>query len=133
MSQFHVWEDLTVSSLREMHEHVFQCLKSSWIWDFKSSSSLLNRTSWRSRTSLQRSQFVFELNCFCGMVDQQKTFSLISNRYHYQRISPSGRSAVPRAGFEPAQNLSLGFVQENCDIHFTTTPRFVNQQRFTVV
>ena len=30
-----------------------------------------------------------ELNCFCGMVDRRKTFSLISSRDHCQRSSPS--------------------------------------------
>ena len=29
-----------------------------------------------------------ELNCFCGMVDQRKTFSLISSRDHCQKSSP---------------------------------------------
>ena len=28
------------------------------------------------------------MNCFCGMVDRQKTFSLISSRDRYQRSSP---------------------------------------------
>ena len=38
------------------------------------------------------------------MVDRGKTFSLISNRNHCQRSSPSRISDTPRAGFEPAQN-----------------------------
>ena len=29
------------------------------------------------------------MNCVCGMVDQQKAFSLISSRDHCQRFSPS--------------------------------------------
>ena len=37
------------------------------------------------------------MNCFCGMVDRQKAFSPIPD--------------MPRAGFEPAQNLSLGLVE----------------------
>ena len=51
------------------------------------------------------------MNCFCGMVDQQKAFSLISSRDHCQRFSPSQISDAPRAGFEPAQNLSSGLVE----------------------
>ena len=49
------------------------------------------------------------VNCFCGMVDRQKVFSLISNWDHCQRSSPSRISDTLRAGFEPAQNLSSGF------------------------
>ena len=48
--------------------------------------------------------------CFCGMVDRRKVFSLISSRDHCQRSSPSRISETPRAGFEPAQNLSSGLV-----------------------
>ena len=50
-----------------------------------------------------------ELNCFfCGIVDRRKAFSLISSGDHCQRSSPSRISDTPRAGFEPAQNLSSG-------------------------
>ena len=51
------------------------------------------------------------MNCFCGVVDRRKAFSLISSRDHCQRSSPSRISDTPRAGFEPAQNLSSGFVE----------------------
>ena len=50
------------------------------------------------------------MNCFCGTVDQQKAFSLISSREHCQRFLPSQIFDTPRAGFELAQNLSSGFV-----------------------
>ena len=49
------------------------------------------------------------MNCFCGMVDRRKAFTLISSRDHCQRSSPSQISDTLRAGFEPAQNLSSGF------------------------
>ena len=49
--------------------------------------------------------------CFCGMVDQRKVFSFISSLEHCQRSSPSRIFDTPRAGFEPAQNLSLGLVE----------------------
>ena len=51
------------------------------------------------------------MNCFCGMVDRRKAFSLISSRDHCQRSSPSRISVTPRAGLEPAQNLSSGFAE----------------------
>ena len=49
------------------------------------------------------------MNCFCGMVDQQKMFSLISNQDHCQRSSPLQISNMPQAGFESVQNLSSDF------------------------
>ena len=49
--------------------------------------------------------------------------SLISSRDHSQRSSPSRISDTPRAGFEPAQNLSSGFDEWSCAIVITTTPR----------
>ena len=51
------------------------------------------------------------MNCFYGMVHRRKAFSLISSRAYCQRSSPSQISDTPRAVFEPAQNLSLGFVE----------------------
>ena len=63
------------------------------------------------------------MNCFCGMVDRRKTFSLISSRDHCQRSSPSRISDTPRVGFEPAQNLSSGLVEWSCAVVITTTPR----------
>ena len=48
---------------------------------------------------------------FCGMVEPRKGFSLISSRDHFQRSSSSRISDTPRAGFEPAQNLSSGLVE----------------------
>ena len=43
--------------------------------------------------------------------DRQKVFSLTSRRDHCQRSLPSRISDTPRAGFEPAQNLSSGSVE----------------------
>ena len=63
------------------------------------------------------------MNCFCGMVDRRKAFSLISSRGHCQRSSPSRVSNTPRAGFEPAQNLSSDLVEWSCAIMITITPR----------
>ena len=62
------------------------------------------------------------MNCFCGMVDWRKVFSLISSRDHCQRSSPSQISNTPQAGFEPAQNLSSGLVEWSCAVVITTTP-----------
>ena len=63
------------------------------------------------------------MNCFCGMVDRQKVFSLISSRDHCQRSSPSRISDTPQAGFEPAQSLSSGLVEWSCAVVITTAPR----------
>ena len=70
---------------------------------------------------------VMMMNCFCSMVDQQKTFSLLSSRDHCQRSSSSQISNTPRAGFDPAQNLSSDLVLLklcSSDNHYTTTPQF---------
>ena len=63
------------------------------------------------------------MNCFCGMVDQRKAFSLIFSRDHCQRSSPSRISDTPRWVFEPEQNLSSGFIDWSCAVVITTTPR----------
>ena len=72
--------------------------------------------------SLRMIMMKMMMNCFCGMVDWRKAFSLISNRDHYQRSSPSRISDTPRAGFEPMQNLSLSLFEWSCAIVITTTP-----------
>ena len=56
------------------------------------------------------------MNCFCGMVDRQKVFSLISSRDHCERSSPSQISDTLRAGFEPAQKLSSALVEWSCAV-----------------
>ena len=61
------------------------------------------------------------MNCFYGMVDRRKAFSLISSRHHYQRSSQSQIFDTPRAGFEPAQSLSLGLFEWSCAVVITTT------------
>ena len=67
---------------------------------------------------------ILMMNCFCGMVDRRKAFSLISSLDHCQKSSPSRISGTPRAGFEPAQNLSSGLVELSCAVVvITTTPR----------
>ena len=67
------------------------------------------------------------MNCFCGMVDRQKAFSLISSWDHCQRSSPSRISDMPWAGSEPAQNLSSGLVEWSCAVvlvYATLVPHF---------
>ena len=51
------------------------------------------------------------MNCFCGMTDQQKVFSLISICENCQRSYKSGISDTLRAGFEPVENLSSGLLR----------------------
>ena len=63
------------------------------------------------------------MNCFCGMVDRRKVLSFISSRDYCQRYSPSRSPDTPRAGFEPARNLSSGLVERSCSVVITTTLR----------
>ena len=65
---------------------------------------------------------LMKMNCFCGMVDWQKAFSLISSQDHCQRSSPSRISGTLQARFELAQNLSSGFLEWSCALVITTTP-----------
>ena len=51
------------------------------------------------------------INCFRGMVEQQKAFSLISSRANCPRSSPSQISNTPQAGIEPVQMLKSDFVE----------------------
>ena len=53
----------------------------------------------------------------------ERCLCLISSRDHCQRFSPSQISDTPRAGFEPAQNLSSDFVEGSCAVAITTKPR----------
>ena len=75
------------------------------------------------------------MNCFCGMVHQQKAFSLISSQEHCQRSSPSWISDMPQAGFEPAQNLKAGLVEWSCVVvttqQITTKTSFIVQSMFS--
>ena len=63
------------------------------------------------------------MNYFCGMVDWWKAFSLISNRGHCQRSSPSRISDMLWTGCEPAENLISGFVEWICAVVITTMPQ----------
>ena len=62
------------------------------------------------------------MNCFCGMVDRRKAFSLISSREHCQRSSPSQISDTRGAGFEPEFRLSW-MKMCSSDNHYTTAPQ----------
>ena len=69
------------------------------------------------------SKMMMMMNCFCGVVDRRKEFSLISSRDHCLRFWPSRISDTPGAGFEPAQNLSSGLVVWSCAVVIIITPR----------
>ena len=51
------------------------------------------------------------MNCFCGMVDRQKAYSLISSQDHCQGSLQAQISDMPQAQFEPVQNLGSDFVE----------------------
>ena len=63
------------------------------------------------------------INCFCGMGGRWKEFSVISSGSYCQISTPSRISNTPRAGFEPTQDPSLGFVKWSCAVVITATPR----------
>ena len=63
------------------------------------------------------------INCFFGMVDPRKAFSLIPSQDHCQRTSPSRIPDTLQAGSEPPQNLSSSLVEWSCAVVITTTPR----------
>ena len=48
---------------------------------------------------------------------------MVDRRKMFRRSSPSQISDTPRAGFEPAQNLSSSFVEGNYAVVITTSPR----------
>ena len=63
------------------------------------------------------------MNCFCGMVDQWKAFSLISSRDHYQRSSPSWISEVLRAGSNLRRTWVPAWLKlRSSDNHYNTAP-----------
>ena len=64
-----------------------------------------------SRYGFISSTEMMMMNCFYGILDRQKEFQPISSRDYCQRFSPLQFCDWPRAGFEPAQNLSSGFGQ----------------------
>ena len=54
------------------------------------------------------------MSCFCGMVDQRKVFSLISSRYHWQRVSPSQISNTPQRIWTRAELEFSLFLMKLC-------------------
>ena len=93
--------------------------KMLWFWQADISQQAFRKTY----VSYRNGRMMMMINCFRGMVDQRKTFSLISSRDHCQRFSPWRISNTPRPGFEPAQNLSSGLDEWSCLVVVTTTLR----------
>ena len=64
------------------------------------------------------------MNCFCGIFDQRKRFSLIFDWGHCQRPSSLWISDILQAGFEPVENQSsLGWIKLcSSDNHYITAP-----------
>ena len=67
------------------------------------------------------------MNCFCGMVDRQKAFSLISSWDHCQRSSPLQISdAVSRVWTYAEPEFRLSWMKLCiCDNHYTTAPGII--------
>ena len=91
--------------------------KSIWRWTWQ---CFLTKLALKERDAVI---VMMMMNCFCGMVDWRKEFSLISSWDHCQRSSPLQISDTPRAEFEPVQNLSSGLVEWSCAVVITTTPQ----------
>ena len=91
-------------------------------YPFSTSLFTLKQKSISSHNTLNNLLIMMMMNCFCGLVDWRKAFTLISSQDHYQRSSPSWISNMPQAGFEPVQNLSSCFVEWSCAVMITTTP-----------
>ena len=108
-------EKLT-QNLSSLHYHSF------WEWLWRLGVDAEKSVWYRSKDILLPRMMMKKnlMNCFCGMVDWRKAFSLISSWGHCQRSSPS---RIPWAGLEPAQNLSSGLVECSCAVVITTTPR----------
>ena len=114
--------DQLVLSLREAVAKVNQFLKvlgKDWLRYLKTWMQFSRVTLW-----------IEFMNCFCGMVDQQKTFSLISSRVHCQRSTSLQISDMLWAGFEHAQNLSSGLVEWSYSVVITTTPQHQDIKNF---
>ena len=59
------------------------------------------------------------MNCFCGMVDRRKAFSLISSWDHCQRSSPLQISDTLRAeDMLHSNNLMASTERANFSVHF---------------
>ena len=71
------------------------------------------------------------MDCFCGMGDLRKAFSLISSQDHCQRSSLSRISDTQGAGFEPSENMRTGLVEWSCAVVITTTPQ--PNERFDLI
>ena len=51
-----------------------------------------------------------------------QALSLISNREHCRRFTPSQLPDPPQAGFEPTQNSSSDYIKWGCAVVIITTP-----------
>ena len=92
------------------------------------SYAIRKKISWWLGKASEELMMMMMMNCFCGMADWRKAFSLISSRCYCQRSSASRFSDTPRVGFEPAQKLSSGLAEWSCAIVITTTLRRVNYE-----
>ena len=72
---------------------------------------------------------MMKMNCFCGMVNHSRMFSLISSWNNCQKFSPLRISNVLQAVFEPAQNLSSDFVERSYTVVIIATPRHHKVER----
>ena len=94
--------------------------------DFKDCMKLYNdytKEPYSFLVMMMMMMMMMMINCFCGMVDRRKVFSLTSSQDHCQRSSLFWIYDTPQADFKPAQNLSSGLVEWSCAVVITTTAR----------
>ena len=106
---------------------IFSCKTKSPPWHLLIDTVVLNVMMMMMMMMVMMMMMMMMMNCFCGMVDRQKAFSLISSRDHCQRSSPLQISDMLRAGFEPVQNLISGLVEWSCAVLITTMPQCHNE------
>ena len=61
------------------------------------------------------------MNCFCGMVDRGKAFSLISSRDYVRDPHHRESPARHKQDLNLRGNLSSGFVERSCAVESSNT------------
>ena len=74
---------------------------------------------------LFHNRYLILMNGFCGLVNQQMVFRLISSRDYCQRSSPLWTLGMPQTGFETALKLISGLVDWSCAVVITTKPQWL--------
>ena len=83
---------------------------------------------WKSEKNVTNATYTYMkmmmkmMNCFCGMIDQWKLFTIYFSQDHCQRFPPPQIFNTLQGEFEHALNLSSDFVDLSCVVVVTITP-----------